>query len=386
MPRPAKGPRLWWSARDATWIILDTGGVFRRTGCGEGERASAEEKLGQYLLEKYQPPERENSLAKLSCAQVIDAYAREHAPHTRGQTRVTISYNIEALLPFWGPKMLTEVRGASCRAYAAQRGKRVGAATIRRELSVLSAAINHWHKEHGPLTSVPIVTMPEKPASRERWLTRSEAALLLAGALGFYRVMWSDVATRKVHVTWRRNRFAINRHVARFILLGLASGTRAGAIVALQWMPNTVGGWIDLQRSIMHRRGSAETESNKKRPPARLGRKILAHLRRWQAIDEEARDRAARELGGPVATHLHIVNYDGQPVTKVRRAWATARELAWLDDKVTPHVLRHTRATWLMQEGVPQFEAAGHLGMSAKTLDAVYAHQHPDFQKRAAEV
>src|SRR5262245_44563319 len=57
---------------------------------------------------------------------------------------------------------------------------------------------------------------------------------------------------------------------------------------------------------------------------------------------------------------------------------------AALDD-VTPHTLRHTAATWLMQRGTPTWEASGFLAMSEKMLRDVYGHHHPDFQKEAAE-
>jgi integrase len=53
---------------------------------------------------------------------------------------------------------------------------------------------------------------------------------------------------------------------------------------------------------------------------------------------------------------------------------------------VTPHVLRHTRATWLAHSRVDRWEAAGHIGASPATLEAVYQHHHPDWQKNAAEV
>lgn len=386
MPRPSKGPRLYLHPDERVWLIRD-GSVTRRTGCGEGDRLRAEERLGAYISEKFTPVARESDLDRITVAEVLTAYGREHAPNTRGKTAVTIGYNIAALLPFWGIKRLSDVRGATCRAYADQRRKAgVGDATIRRELSVLSSGIGHWHGEHGPLNSVPVVSMPDKPANRDRWLQRHEAAYLVAGALGFYRVFWTDVATRKRHFEWRRHPWVINRHAARFILLGLYTGTRPGAIAATQWMANTVGGWVDLDMSIMHRRGQVETETRKKRPPVRLGRRIRAHLRRWKRIDDEARAKASEEAGESVATHLHVVTYLGRPVQKIRSAWETAIDLAWLDDKVTPHTLRHTRATWVMQAGVDLWEASGSLGMSPKTLTEVYGHHHPDWQKKAAEV
>ena len=51
---------------------------------------------------------------------------------------------------------------------------------------------------------------------------------------------------------------------------------------------------------------------------------------------------------------------------------------------ITPHVVRHTRAD--VFKGVDICEAAGALGMSAKTLDKVYGHHHVDFQRNAAQV
>ena len=52
--------------------------------------------------------------------------------------------------------------------------------------------------------------------------------------------------------------------------------------------------------------------------------------------------------------------------------------------KIVPHTLRHTAATWLMQRGVPIWQAAGYLGMSVEMLDRVYGHHSPDHLKGAA--
>jgi hypothetical protein len=51
---------------------------------------------------------------------------------------------------------------------------------------------------------------------------------------------------------------------------------------------------------------------------------------------------------------------------------------------VTPHTLRHTAATWLMQRGAPMWEAAGFLGMSEKALRETYGPRHPDHLRGAA--
>lgn len=383
MPRPAKGPRLYLHPVDRTWLIRD-GSTTRRTGCDELDRDGAEKGLAAYLAEKFEPVANEHHPSRLHVAEVLTAYAREHAPHIKGAQ--TQGYGIAALSPFWGDKKLSDVRGATCRAYAAYRAPHVAAGTIRRELSVLSAAINHWHREHGPLDAVPVVTMPEKPPPRERWLSRSEAAALLAGALGWYCVFWTDVASRKVEHKWRRSMFEINRHTARFILLGLYTGTRHGALLGVQWVSNTTGGRIDLDAGVMYRKTERRVETKKRQPPVRLAQRLVGHLRRWKRVDEAARAADVTKRGSDAAPFIHLVAYNGQPLLKLRRSWDTACDLAYLGSDVIPHTLRHTRATWMMRQGVDHWEAANALGMSIKTLQDVYGHHHPDWQKRAAEV
>jgi len=157
--------------------------------------------------------------------------------------------------------------------------------------------------------------------------------------------------------------------VARFIILGLYTGTRHSALLKLQWHTNIIGGWVDLNRSVLYRRGTEQKETRKRQPPVRINPRLLAHLRRWQRIDKG---------------RGHIVHWNGEAIKKERRGWERARINAGLDASVTPHIMRHTCATWLMQAGVPTWEAAGYLGMSEKTLIAVYGHHHPDFQSRAA--
>jgi integrase len=123
---------------------------------------------------------------------------------------------------------------------------------------------------------------------------------------------------------------------------------------------------------MMLRRAPGTAESKKRTPPVKLGSRIRAHLLRWQRID----------AGGAG----YVCHYNGQRIIKMRRSWRTAVKAAGLGNDVTPHTLRHTRATWLMQAGIDPWEAAGHLGMSVDTLQRTYGHHSPDHQKRAAEV
>jgi hypothetical protein len=61
-----------------------------------------------------------------------------------------------------------------------------------------------------------------------------------------------------------------------------------------------------------------------------------------------------------------------------------ARLRQWRSDglkNVTPHSLHHTA----MHRGVTIADAAGYFGVSTATLERVYWHHHPDFQRSAVE-
>jgi integrase len=171
---------------------------------------------------------------------------------------------------------------------------------------------------------------------------------------------------------WAARMDPLRRHVARFTLIGLYSGTRSQAVLGLKWLPSPTSGWVDLEAGVLHRRGRGERDTKKRRPPARIHRRLLPFLRRWAKAD----------LANGIAT---VVHFQGVPVKKLKRSWAGVRKAAGLGADVVPHTLRHTAATWLMQAGVDTFEAAGFLGMSVDTLERVYGHHHPDFQREAAQ-
>jgi integrase len=162
------------------------------------------------------------------------------------------------------------------------------------------------------------------------------------------------------------------RHLARFILIGIYTGTRASAIAAAS--PERAAGrsFVDLDQGIFYRLAQGKRATTKRQPPAPIPPRLLAHMRRWQRLGL---------VGG------HFVEFNGKPIRSVKTAFSRAVRLAGLSSeagKIVPHTLRHTAATWLMQRGVSIWQAAGYLGMSAEILDRVYGHHHPDYLKDAA--
>jgi integrase len=259
--------------------------------------------------------------------------------------------------------MLSEVNAHTCLAYARHRGNRGGA---RRDLESLRAAINHHAKEGFHRRTVR-VSLPPKGEQRDRWLTRDEAAALVWHC-------WRYREKQTIHAGKSQGRPVFTerrplRHVARFILIGLYTGSRAGAIAAASPFPEPGRSFVDLDRGIFYRKPIGKRATKKRQTPAPIPPRLLAHLRRWKT----------RKLIAAC-----FVEFNGKPVSSVKTGFRSAVRLAGLPGKVTPHTLRHTAATWLMQRGVPIWEAAGFLGMSPEVLQETYGHHHPDYYLQGA--
>ena len=272
--------------------------------------------------------------------------------------------SIGRLNDFWGGKTLSQVTAAECRAYVKDRGKTGGA---RADLETMRAAINHHAKEnlHYGLVRV---TLPAKGPPRDRWLTRDEAAKLIWAC-------WRYRETQTLHRGRNRGEPIETekrplRHLARFILIGLYTGTRASAIASASPYRDLGHSFVDLDQGIYYRLAIGRRATNKRQTPSPVPPRLLAHMRRWVRR-------------GVITSHF--VEWHNPPVKSVKNGFKHAVQLAGLWGKVTPHTLRHTAATWLMQRGVPIWQAAGYLGMSAEMIERHYGHHHPDYMRGAAQ-
>jgi integrase len=404
MPRQSKGPRLSPKYPSAgkgkpTWIIRD-GTIERSTGASLDDLETAEKKLAEYIAKKHTSTTTERDPAKVLIADVLSEYSEFHAPTTKSCDKTDIA--VEHLLAFDGWKSdsgqfikpwvyVADIRKSVCQAYTAWRIakgdsrikdpekrklKPAKAATARRELVVLQAAINYCF-EDGKLDRPIPVWLPQDSSPRQRYLQRSEVARLVAGALGFWLITWTDVATRKQH--WQvggRIPERINRHVALFILIGFYTGTRHDAILRLQWASNTTGGWIELHSGTLYRRGEEQQESSKRRPATPLPPPLAGHLWRFKRRTNSR----------------WVINYGGEEIAgQLRRSWDGAREMALLGADVTPHILRHTCATLLLQGKASSrggvalscWQVAEVLGTTEEVIRRTYGHHAQDHTRKA---
>lgn len=347
MPQPAKGARLVLrsrAGRPAVWVIKDSGQPERSTGTGD--RRQAEIAFADYISGKA----RRSGPAgptEITVDEVLDIYGEEHAATVASPRSQGLA--IDALLKFWTGRPIADVKGETCRRYGKQRmhhqtGKPIAPGTIRRELNTLAAAINYCHRE-GYLTAAPRVTLPATPETHQRALERHEIAALIRAA---------------------RSRPGL-RHVARFILVSIYTGTRVSAALNLRLTgPATSGGWFDLDAGVLYRIGGDERVTKKRRTPAKLPRQLLGHARRWAASGD-----------------TWAVQWRGARVASVKTAWARVVAAAGLGWTPTQHTLKHTAITWAIEGGASITDAAAFFATSAATIERTYWHRSPHFQAGA---
>lgn len=316
-------------------------GQHQRVSTGTADRRAAERFLAQLIagLGTPEPP------AKPTIAEILDGYLADRKPEVRSYE--TLEVCAKALKRHLGdlqPDHLTKERA---RFYArrravegyevgppnARRRKPVLPGTVIRELVMLRIALR-WATKAKWIAEAPYIPVPPQPPPRDRWLTREEADRLLAGAQAM--------------------------HVRVFLTLALHTAARAGALLELTWdRVDFAAGLIDL--------GAA---------PGGKGRAVVPINRVLRPALEQAR---------AAATCPYVVEFGGGRVLSVKTGTRAAARRAGLAD-VTPHILRHTAATWMAMAGVPMRKIATYLGHSnERTTELVYAKYGPDYLREAAK-
>jgi integrase len=332
---PTIRPRLCRVAGRDTWHIYD---ARRRISTGCTDRAEAELVLSNYLKEVGKP-----QLKIVSVAAILDWYLQDRRERAiPGLARLEWAH--KPLVRLIGQKPPAAINEAECIRYAAarrregmtSRGEAVADATIRTELQALRAALR-WagHKDNSLIADVPAIKMPEKPEARIRWLTRDEAARLLAACKA--------------------------PHVRLFCTIGLNTGARSGAILGLTWDR------VDLDNRFVDFREPGRARTKKRRVPAAINDTLFAALTEARAVN----------------TTEHVIEWAGGPVARIKHAFHDAAERAGLKD-VTPHVLRHTAVTWQLQEGVSAWDVGEFVGMDVEMVQQVYGHHHSEHTRKAA--
>lgn len=376
LPRISRGPHLYLKQRtdgQPAWYIRD-GKLRIATGCRQGDVQGARKAFEDHLGKTSKPQFGDGDPSRVLVASVLMLYGQDKIPKLARPEEA--AQRFERLNEFFGNRYVIEISPTLCAAYTRwrthggapsddeppRRKRAIAGPSVRRELADLQSALGHAFRSRKLLVPIP-VELPPAARPRDTWLTRSEAARLLLGALGWQSVPACDLKTRKeIWVIWERHRDQINWHTARFIILGLRTGTRHDAICSLGWVEHVNGGYIDLDRKVLYRKSADEIETNKRRRPVQISTRFAAQLRRWRKLDGRS---------------LYIVSWKGKPIDKIRRSFASAVKLAGLSEEVTPHILKHTSISWAVQSGTYLWEIADFYSTSVKMIETVYGHHIP---------
>ena len=340
MPRPRTATPTYSLIAVGNWFYVSwwQDNKSHREALGTDQRETAKRRLQEWISARGKAPKPEIP----TVGAILAAYLADRTP--RVAAPATLRHCCQALTDLLGdvpPEALTRDR---CREYARSRvaagrrgatGKKqpLSNGTVIRELVTLRAALR-WAAGEGWMATDPYIELPPAPRPKDRWLTRPEAAKLIDACK--------------------------TPHVRLFVTLALYTAGRASAILELTWQQ------VSLDRGIID---LGTGTGNKRRAKVPIGKTLR------QALTDAANIRTACGK---------VVEFRGQPVACIRHAFRDAAKAAGLPG-VTPHTLRHTAATWLVQAGIPLAEVARFLGDSEQMVEKVYGHHSPEYLRGAAD-
>ncbi|WP_088347743.1 MULTISPECIES: site-specific integrase [Rhodomicrobium] len=227
-----------------------------------------------------------------------------------------------------------------CREYEAMRaaaGKKPH--TIYGELNMVRTVVN-WAAKNKliKLEELPSIYVPKMPGPRDRHLTRAEVETLI------------DAAEMP--------------HIRLFLILALTTAARKTAILQLTWDR------VDFARGLIQLHDPGHDGERK-------GRALVP-------MNDTARAALLEAKAGGVSEF--VIEWAGGPVGNVKRGVSTAFVKSRLKVKGDgAHVLRHTAAVLMAEDGVPIPEIAQYLGHSdLRTTYRTYARFSPGYLKKAA--
>lgn len=311
-----------WQHKNGYWYVLHGPRLRRQISTQTKDRGEAEKFLARFIAIEGEP----------EGIPTVGELLNNYKTHKTGSVRApnSLHYSVQGLQPL---KDLypTQLTPRVMDKWARERGASAG--TILRDVGVLRAALTHgvqdqWlTRDQLPIISNPVPT----PQGRKRWLDKDEGRRLIAGCQ--------------------------TPHMRLFVVMGLMTLARTSAILEAKW-PQV--NWD--RRFIDYGAG----HGNKRRAIPPLNDEVFPML------------QAAHQL----ACSDFIIEYRGDRVHTVKTGFAAAVERAGLSDDVTPHVLRHSGASWLVEAGISDDDVARMMGDTPEMVRTTYGHFRPEYLAR----
>ncbi|WP_082312373.1 site-specific integrase [Chelatococcus sp. CO-6] len=198
----------------------------------------------------------------------------------------------------------------------------------------MEAAYRH-HRRPAPAIRIPVRSSRHRGEREAPWLTHAELAMLRAAATG---------------------------RLADFIEIAYYTASRKRAVETLQWSQ------VRLAEGKIHLAKVGERKTKKRRPIVPIDAELRPTLERLH--QEHVAEKRATDwvLGTPTSLY--------RPFVKL---------CASLGIKASPHILRHTRATHLLMDGVSIYDVARLLGDTVPTVERVYGHHSAEYLAKSIE-
>jgi site-specific recombinase XerD len=244
------------------------------------------------------------------------------------------------LLHFLGDKQLKEIDLHRIEKFKVLRLKRTSPTTVSIDLRAIKAAFNKavdWNYiDKNPCKKVSPIKIPDRTPS---YLAKADFRRLYYG----------------IKEEWLRD----------IVLFAVVTGMREGEVINLKWES------VEIEKSIVHVRNSSSFRS-------KMGKERAIPLNSVAARIIKARPHGGAfvftDRNGEQIRQFHLTHIFKKYVRKVG-----------LGEEIHFHSLRHTFASWLVQEGVPLYYVQKLLGHSSINVTQVYSHTTDENLRKAVE-
>lgn len=323
--------RLQWYVDQfaARW---DEDGKRRRFRLGEVTEEPARSALHAFVRHR----ERNAVAEDDTLARLAQAYIADRAEEGRRVEKMHFVWRV--LTPTFGALRPQDVTREICKAHIEAR-RNLGRLdnTINTEMRMLRSILN-WAGRMQIIDSVPYVWVPAPAPPRDRHLTRAEVERLL------------DACELP--------------HIRLFVILAIATAARMQALLGLTWDR------IDFRRGLIDLRDPSMPRSSK-------GRALVP-------MNDTARAALLEAKAGALSDYA--IEWTAKRVGNIKHGMSNALKRAGIKTKGDgAHLLRHTAAVWMAEDGVPMSEIAQYLGHSRSEItERVYARFSPQYLRKAA--
>lgn len=312
------------------WVDIFHQGKRIRKSTGTEIRADAQHFHDQIKHEQW----TQSKVKAIPNKTWMDAVMRWLDESTHKRSLATDKIHLAWLDQYLRPKKLADIDQDLIESIAKQKEKaKVSLTTVNRVLELIRAILNRAHKEWGWLDTTPIIRMRKVENRRIRWLTQQEVNKLMK---------------------------ELPPHLQAMASFTLATGLRESNVTQLKW--NEIN--LDKKHALIH----ADESKSKRSIPVPLNKQAIAILK--------------AQLG---KNPTYVFTYNGNPVTRCNNhAWEKALKRAGIND-FRWHDLRHTWASWHVQNGTPLHELQQLGGWSNYEMVLRYAHLTSEHLRTAAE-